>query len=57
MRDLSVAEEGWVLRVRVGFSLEEEDIVEMGIVGSLEIGSSDTMLKSNGPNSISRDAL
>ena len=43
MRDFSVAEEGWVVRVRLGFSLEEEDIVEMGIVGLLEIGSSDTM--------------
>ena len=43
MRDLLSAEEGWVLRVRIGFSLEEEDIVEIGIVGSLEIGCSDTM--------------
>ena len=43
MRDLSGAEEGWVLRVRVGVSPEEEDIVEIGIVGSLEIGSSDTI--------------
>jgi hypothetical protein len=43
IRDLSGAEEGWVLRVRVGVSPEEEDIVEIGIVGSLEIGSSDTI--------------
>jgi hypothetical protein len=43
MSGLSAVEEGWVLRVKFGFWLEDDDIVVFLIGDSLEFECSDTI--------------